>query len=131
VKCLTIRQPWAWAILAGLKTVENRTWPTAHRGALLIHAGASRESLRSVLPDGTPVPDDLVFGCLVGVVDVLDCVPLAWCPAGPYREGPWCWLLARPRALPTPIPFRGAQRLFDVSEEFVTNPARYLLAGWN
>jgi hypothetical protein len=131
MKALSVCQPWAWAIVAGVKAVENRVWRTSHRGPLLIHAGASRASMRAVLPDGTRVPDDLPFGCIVGTVEVVDCVPLDQCPPGPFREGPWCWLLARPRALPTPIPYRGAQRLFDVSEELVRDPAGYLLACLN
>jgi len=95
------------------------------------HAGASRASMRAVLPDGTRVPDDLAFGCLLGVVDVTDCVPVAEAPAGVFTEGPWCWLLARPRLLATPIPYRGAQSLFDVPEGFVKNPMGHLLAGFN
>lgn len=39
MKALTVRQPWAWAIAAGVKTVENRTRGTLHRGPLAIHAG--------------------------------------------------------------------------------------------
>jgi hypothetical protein len=38
VKALTIRQPWAWAIARGHKTIENRTWATSYRGPLAIHA---------------------------------------------------------------------------------------------
>ena len=45
MKCLTICQPWAWAIVAAGKDVENRTRPTRYRGPLLIHAGASRRFL--------------------------------------------------------------------------------------
>lgn len=30
IPVLTIRQPWAWAIVSGGKDVENRTWATAH-----------------------------------------------------------------------------------------------------
>lgn len=36
---LTIQQPWAEFIMAGMKTVENRIWRASHRGVLLIHAG--------------------------------------------------------------------------------------------
>lgn len=36
---LSIRQPWAWLIVEGLKDIENRTWPTNFRGRVLIHAG--------------------------------------------------------------------------------------------
>lgn len=38
MKALTIKQPWAWAILRAGKNVENRTWGTVYRGPLLIHS---------------------------------------------------------------------------------------------
>ncbi len=38
IKALSIKQPWAWAIVNGYKTIENRTWKTKFRGAFLIHA---------------------------------------------------------------------------------------------
>ena len=41
VKVLSIRQPWAWLIVSGLKDIENRTWRTDHRGTVYIHAGKS------------------------------------------------------------------------------------------
>jgi len=37
MRALSIRQPWAWAILHG-KDVENRTWVTRVTGEFLIHA---------------------------------------------------------------------------------------------
>ncbi|MFD9223769.1 hypothetical protein ACFWDI_28150 [Streptomyces sp. NPDC060064] len=39
VRGLTIKQPWAFAIAEGFKTVENRSRRTNYRGTLLIHAG--------------------------------------------------------------------------------------------
>lgn len=36
---LSIRQPWAWLIVNGYKTVENRDWDTNFRGEILIHSG--------------------------------------------------------------------------------------------
>jgi hypothetical protein len=38
MKILTVRQPWASLIVAGLKDVENRPWNTKYRGRLGIHA---------------------------------------------------------------------------------------------
>lgn len=35
---LTLRQPWLWAILSAGKRIENRTWKTAARGPVLLHA---------------------------------------------------------------------------------------------
>jgi hypothetical protein len=40
---LTIRQPWAWAIAAAGKDVENRSWHTGYRGPLAVHAGLAND----------------------------------------------------------------------------------------
>lgn len=42
MKALTIRQPWASLIAAGVKTIETRSWSTKYRGPLAIHAGKRR-----------------------------------------------------------------------------------------
>jgi hypothetical protein len=43
VKAITVRQPWAWAIATGAKTVENRSrpapWTSAIDERIAIHAG--------------------------------------------------------------------------------------------
>lgn len=39
MKALSIRQPWAHAILFLGKDIENRTWNTNYRGRFYIHAG--------------------------------------------------------------------------------------------
>ncbi|MGW0800331.1 hypothetical protein [Streptomyces sp. NPDC002692] len=41
---LTVRQPWAFAIAEGFKTVENRSRRTNYRGQLLIHAGLKHDN---------------------------------------------------------------------------------------
>jgi hypothetical protein len=38
VKCISIRTPWWSWILEGGKDIENRSWSTAYRGRVLIHA---------------------------------------------------------------------------------------------
>ena len=38
LKAITIHQPWADAILLGLKHYETRSWHTAYRGPIAIHA---------------------------------------------------------------------------------------------
>ena len=45
MKALSIRQPWAELIVAGLKDIENRTWRTDYRGPVLIHAGMKIEPI--------------------------------------------------------------------------------------
>jgi hypothetical protein len=41
-KTLSVRQPYATLICAGIKTVENRTWKTDYRGRILIHASGDQ-----------------------------------------------------------------------------------------
>jgi hypothetical protein len=120
MKALTIRQPWAWAIAAGLKRVENRSWRTGYRGPIGIHAGKARCPAGVVLPDGTPVVDaELVYGAVIVVAELVDCVPVADAPVGwatPFTEGPFCWLLANVRRI-TPVPWVGQLQLFEVPDE--------------
>ena len=42
MKAITIKQPFASLIAAGLKEYEFRTWKTKYRGEILIHAGKGR-----------------------------------------------------------------------------------------
>lgn len=38
MRTLSLRQPWAWLVVHGGKTIENRKWNTRIRGEFLIHA---------------------------------------------------------------------------------------------
>jgi hypothetical protein len=44
VKTLSVKQPYATLICAGVKRVENRTWKTDYRGRLLIHASGDHNA---------------------------------------------------------------------------------------
>jgi len=43
MKALSIRQPWAGLIAAGVKTIETRNWRTGYRGQLLICASRQQD----------------------------------------------------------------------------------------
>lgn len=120
MKCLTVCQPWAWAIVAGPKGIENRTWFTPYRGLILIHAGASRGWLNSATPaelPGLPPVDQLVFSAFVGVARVVDCVAKSRLRKDhPYAEGPWCWVLADRRPI-KPVPARGALGIWEIPDD--------------
>lgn len=45
MKVLSIKNPYAYWVINGIKDVENRTWKTDYRGKLLIHV--SGESMRN------------------------------------------------------------------------------------
>lgn len=110
---LTIRQPWAWAVVAGHKDVENRSWPTNYRGTLYIHAAKRHEAHADdvlALDHGLRLPPSLVYGALIGTVEIVDCVrdsDSEWARRGMYH-----WVLRRPHRLVHPIPCRGHRGLF-------------------
>jgi hypothetical protein len=118
LKAISVRQPWANAIMLG-KDVENRSRYFSHRGSLLIHASLKLDA--GALTDrrilSLPI-NDLVFGHLIGVVTVLDCVRNSnsrWADLG--RE--WKLQLANPRPLLRPVPYRGQLALFEVDHELL------------
>lgn len=106
MKTLSIRQPWAWLIVNGHKDVENRTWPTRHRGPLFIHAGRTMtrddyESCRIFVGRFSdlqlPDPADLERGGIVGQVDLVRCEPQY---ISPWFCGPWGFVLRHAQVLP-------------------------------
>lgn len=120
-RALSIRQPWAWAILYAGKRVENRTWATPYRGRLFLHAGLSvdwasvadlEEEIRAV-PEPRPAA---VRGAIIGTAELVACVrPAQVEPAQrKWVAGPWCFLLENVEALATPIPYRGNLGIFPV-----------------
>ncbi|NWQ87127.1 TRIP4 protein, partial [Burhinus bistriatus] len=82
--CLSMHQPWASLLIRGIKRVEGRTWYTSHRGRLWIAATAKRPSpqeiselettYRMLLRKDVEFPRDYPSGCLLGCVDVTDCL---------------------------------------------------------
>jgi hypothetical protein len=120
MRAMSMRQPWGWAILKGIKPVENRTWRTAYRGPLLIHASQVIDPV-PIFPDGSPVPAgaELLRGKIIGIVVLIDCVRAETRRNDPWsdRSG-WCWILSNPRTV-EPFTWRGKLKLFDVPDHLV------------
>lgn len=51
MKALSLWQPWATLIQVGVKWIETRSWRTAYRGPLAIHAGCSRSAIGDLVGD--------------------------------------------------------------------------------
>lgn len=49
MKVITVQQPYATLLVAGLKEYETRSWSTKHRGTIAIHAGKNPKTLHQVL----------------------------------------------------------------------------------
>lgn len=127
MKALTICQPYAELIVRGEKRIENRSYPISHRGQFLIHAGKSRAWLDTW---EAQLPDRMDFGFIIGIADLVAVVRAETIRENKvmmndprYRDhasGPWCWLLARVQRFVNPVPYRGAQGLFNVPDEIVS-----------
>lgn len=96
---LSVRQPWAWAIVAGYKPIENRTLGAIRSGGMVpgricIHAakGLKRKEFEwghwRLEKHGVtcPRPETLVRGAIIGVATVTDIVDRSDSPwfGGPY-----------------------------------------------
>jgi len=115
-KAISIKQPWAWAILNCGKGVENRKWRTNYRGRVIVHAGQSIDPIgvKFLQDRGIDVPKDLPTGCLLGEVEIVDCVPVEAMAGNPWAFGPFCWILKNPVVFEQPMPWKGALSFFEV-----------------
>ncbi len=111
MKAISIKQPWASLIAAGVKTLEIRQWPTDHRGPLL------------VVSSRRPVIDGHRHGAALCVVDVTGCrrmtpADMPFACISDFYDGHYAWELGRVRLI-EPFGVMGQLRLFDVDDRFI------------
>jgi hypothetical protein len=121
LRALSIQQPWVERILTGQKNIEYRSYQIREMGPLLLHAS------RTLKPENfegldTP-PEDLPYGAVVGIVDVIAVQPVEG------EEKLYAWHLAHPRRFRTPLPFKGAAGIFRVPSEVVAAALRRTMYG--
>ena len=128
MRALSIRQPFAWLIVAGIKDVENRTRRVSHRGPLLIHASRQRaptplreieDRFRVAIPE-----HGLRYGGVIRIAELVEC---ATEHASPWFEGPFGLVLRNARELPF-IPMPGKLGLFTEPERLSQTIAAAVLA---
>lgn len=125
MKALSVRQPYAYAIINGYKPVENRDWYSNYRGWLLIHAAKKeeKEDIEEVLlscAEQAQKPYREIFqhyeeskalGCIIGCVNLIDCVTNH---DSDWFFGPYGFVMTDPRAC-MPVEWKGQLGLFDVA----------------
>lgn len=120
IRALSVRQPWAWGICAGVKTTENRTWTTDHRGTIAIHASTSTQVVNSMRKEtGRDSLDrkNFSFGAIIGLADLVEVASYGQQhEQDPFAEGPYCWRMSNGRFLKEPIPLPGKLNLFKLTE---------------
>ncbi|MEU9796926.1 ASCH domain-containing protein [Streptomyces sparsogenes] len=111
---MTIRQPWAAAIAHASKRIENRVWPTSHRGTLVIHAGGTLDRAAMRHPALAAVVRDLPLerGAVIAVAKLVGCheddgACTPWSMNGHYH-----FELNDVLPLPLPVPCQGQQQMW-------------------
>lgn len=126
---LSIRQPWAWAIVHAGKDIENRNWPTKYRGPICIHA--AKGMTRGEYDDAndvigrtvgrveqawldrwlgvTAAPMLLDRGGIIGVAEIVDCVDAS---SSPWFIGRYGFVLRNAHPVDF-ISVKGALGFFD------------------
>lgn len=132
-KALSIKQPWAWLICAGIKDTENRYWHLRASLPMRIYVHASktqdheafkwlaanipRETLSMAMVNGVPSAGMFVTGAIIGEVDIIGCTFRGeglnanlfsiW-----HILGQWGFKLANPTLYEQHIPCSGKLGLF-------------------
>jgi hypothetical protein len=136
---LSVRQPWAWAIVHAGKPLENRSAGMVRhlnpvRGSRAIHAAKgmtrreysdARDFMRR-LGIECPAPADLQRGGIIGAVDITGVVSES---LDPWFFGPRALVLKNPRACEF-VPAVGALGYFEWSPadpSIVPAPAHWML----
>ncbi|MGV8119629.1 MAG: ASCH domain-containing protein [Candidatus Xenobiia bacterium LiM19] len=104
MKALSVKDPWATAILNGEKTIELRSWPTQYRGDILICASSSPKTENS--------------GKAICIVKLADCRPMQKADENAslcdFDEYTYSWILENVRPI-KPFPVKGKLKLYDVN----------------
>lgn len=126
---LSIRQPWAWAILHAGKDVENRDWSTRFRGPICIHAAKGMTRLEwdeashwMLMNFGAVAPrlSEIQRGGIIGTAEIVDCVDQS---DSPWFFGRYGFVLRNARPVDF-IPVKGALGFFDWRRQPPPTPDR-------
>jgi hypothetical protein len=91
-RVISVMNPWAWRIVAGLQAVEERPWKPSWRGVLWIHA--SQDMDMSAPREAWPSAGQLITSAIIGHATLADVQG---------RPGAWRWILTDPFQLTEPL----------------------------
>lgn len=135
MKALSLFQPWATLVAAGIKRIDTRCWRTGYRGVVAIYAldkfpegtalklyemPSVREALyRRGIHSLKAVP----LGAVIGTVELVECVRtedlLPLLPTrreeflGDFSPGRWAWIFRGAVRFPAPVKAAGRTGLWE------------------
>ena len=121
MKALTLHPLMAWAVIHGGKNVENRSWPTHHRGTLAIHASANEdpdtmaEFIDYLEGMGVEIPEEIEVSAIIGTVELVRISEPPRDDAGPWADpgSQYHWHLEDAKPCKS-VEIKGALRLWEV-----------------
>ncbi|WP_225896480.1 ASCH domain-containing protein [Amazonocrinis nigriterrae] len=121
-----MRQPHA-SLIGIHKWFETKNKKNNYRGTILIHAAVQHEDTElhyNQLADLLPPFEELVFGAIVAVAELTDCILMTEefisqqseteIRCGLWKPGRYAWKLENVQILSEPIPARGMLGLWDI-----------------
>lgn len=134
MKALTILQPWASLIACGAKMIETRSWSTAYRGEIAIHAALADAKMDQEFND---ICESVFFysryglhlpkGQVIAIATLVDCAAMTQAMIdkllesvrgrnellfGAWEPGRFAWILRDVRPI-EPVAAKGRQRLWE------------------
>ena len=133
MKAITVRQPYAGALAAGIKEYETRSWPTKYRGPIAVHAAVRDvfDTLKKIaMPTACKIKEalrcewaEMPRGKVIAVGELVDCIEITQSFAatlsqderdlGHFVPGWYAWKLTNVHLLPAPVPVKGKQGLWN------------------
>jgi len=137
IPALSVKQPWASLLVAGVKRFEVRTWPPSKLGFILIHASSGKASgirelraeplfqealQRATLSDEKSWQQSAFVGLaeIIRVIEPDDDFPHDVTELDRFLgsgEGCFLWEVGRSWPFPTPVPSHGKLNLWSVPKE--------------
>lgn len=129
MKAITIWQPYSAAIKLGLKHYETRSWPTKHRGQIVIHASVKKPIAREkYLIEKYKIPEnELEYGVPILICEIVDCIQITKdfiskqskteIEFGNWQVGNYAWKLKVVKKLNGYSKVKGQQGLWNIELE--------------
>ncbi|XP_058833928.1 activating signal cointegrator 1 [Topomyia yanbarensis] len=129
--CISMHQPWASLLVAGIKKHEGRTWYSAHRGRLWIASTVKPVDMELVRQmeqfyrvlyndENIEFPSQYPSGCLLGCVSVQDVLPQEeyrkQYPNG-ESDSPFVFVCSDPQELPIRFPVKGQHKIYNLDSK--------------
>ncbi|KEG07360.1 thyroid hormone receptor interactor 4 [Trypanosoma grayi] len=138
--CLSMHQPWAGLLVAGVKRHEGRAWSTDYRGRLWIHAASAQphevaeveQHYAQFMKPTQKLPQHYPTRVLLGYVYITDCMDRdtyvqTFSEDERQEASPFMFICAEAKALPFPLPMEGNHKLFRLDHKVHTAAKKQLM----